>query len=90
MHHIQPSALFYISLWECDGDERHCACWAWIKSVRLDNFATLTGFTGIRATMPVRVSGASRNTIKDHLKALVEQGHLVLHGAGRGAWYGLA
>jgi Fic family protein len=38
----------------------------------------------------VRVSGASRNTIKDHLKALVEQGHLVLHGAGRGAWYGLA
>ncbi len=38
----------------------------------------------------VRVSGASRNTIKDHLKALVEQGHLTLHGAGRGAWYGLA
>lgn len=37
-----------------------------------------------------RVSGASRNTIKDHLKALVEQGHLTLHGAGRGAWYGLA
>ena len=38
----------------------------------------------------VRVSGASRNTIKDHLKALAEQGHLTLHGAGRGAWYGLA
>lgn len=38
----------------------------------------------------VRVSGASRNTIKDHLKALVAQGHLTLHGAGRGAWYGLA
>ena len=38
----------------------------------------------------VRVSGGSRNTIKDHLKALVEQGHLTLHGAGRGAWYGLA
>jgi len=37
-----------------------------------------------------RVSGASRNTVKDHLKALVEQGHLTLHGAGRGAWYGLA
>ena len=30
----------------------------------------------------VRVSGASRNTIKDHLKALAEQGHLILHGAG--------
>jgi Fic family protein len=38
----------------------------------------------------VRVSGAGRNTVKDHLKALVEQGHLTLHGAGRGAWYGLA
>ena len=37
----------------------------------------------------VRVSGASRNTVKDHLKALAEQGHLQLHGAGRGAWYGL-
>lgn len=44
-----------------------------------------------RVTMAeaVRVSGASRNTIKEHLRALVEQGHLVLHGAGRGAWYGL-
>src|SRR5690606_16150072 len=37
-----------------------------------------------------RVSGASRNTIKVHLRSLVEQGHLRLHGAGRGAWYGLA
>lgn len=45
-----------------------------------------------RVTMAeaVRVSGSSRNTIKEHLRALVEQGHLVLHGAGRGAWYGLA
>jgi len=37
-----------------------------------------------------RASGASRHTVKDHLKSLVEQGHLALHGAGRGAWYGLA
>lgn len=36
-----------------------------------------------------RVAGASRNTVKDHLKALVERGHLTLHGADRGAWYGL-
>jgi Fic family protein len=45
-----------------------------------------------RVTMAeaVRVSRASRNTIKEHLRALVEQGHLTLHGAGRGAWYGLA
>lgn len=37
-----------------------------------------------------RVTGASRNTVKDHLKLLTEQGHLTLRGAGRGAWYGLS
>lgn len=37
----------------------------------------------------VRASGVNRNTVKDHLKSLVAQGHLRLHGAGRGAWYGL-
>ncbi|CUX52719.1 Fic family protein [Agrobacterium fabrum] len=37
-----------------------------------------------------RITHASRHTIKDHLKALVDQGHLVLRGGGRGAWYGLA
>jgi len=37
-----------------------------------------------------RVTGANRNTIKDHLKALTKAGHLEQHGAGRGAWYGLA
>ena len=37
-----------------------------------------------------RISGVSRNTIKVHMKTLADQGHLVLHGAGRGAWYGLS
>ncbi len=37
-----------------------------------------------------RATGASRNTIKDHIKSLTEQGHLKQHGAGRGTWYGLA
>jgi len=35
-----------------------------------------------------RITGKSRNTVKDHLKALTDSGHLQLHGAGRGAWYG--
>jgi hypothetical protein len=35
------------------------------------------------------VTGQSRHTIKDHIKALAKHGHLTLHGAGRGAWYGL-
>jgi predicted ArsR family transcriptional regulator len=37
-----------------------------------------------------RLTGASRNTVKDHLRALTEQRHLTLHGAGRGTWYGLS
>lgn len=37
----------------------------------------------------VKVGGVNRNTVKDHLRALVEQGHLELHGERRGAWYGL-
>lgn len=36
----------------------------------------------------VKVTGASRNTIKDHFKALKKAGHIVQHGAGRGTWYG--
>jgi predicted HTH transcriptional regulator len=37
-----------------------------------------------------KVTGANRNTIKDHLKALTKAGHIEQHGAGRGTWYGLA
>ncbi|CDZ26799.1 Hypothetical protein NGAL_HAMBI490_16380 [Neorhizobium galegae bv. officinalis] len=37
-----------------------------------------------------KVTGASRNTVKDHLRALNSQGHLALHGAGRCTWYGLS
>lgn len=44
----------------------------------------------ITVSEAVAVTGASRNTLKDHFKLLVEKGHLILHGAGRGAWYGLA
>ena len=35
------------------------------------------------------ITGVSRNTIKDHVTALVKKGHLVRHGAGRGTWYAL-
>ncbi|WP_150005023.1 Fic family protein [Iodidimonas muriae] len=37
-----------------------------------------------------QITGTSRNTVKDHLKALTESGHLARHGAGRGTWYALA
>ena len=35
-------------------------------------------------------TGASRNTVKDHLRRLTRGGHLTRHGAGRGTWYGPA
>jgi predicted ArsR family transcriptional regulator len=37
-----------------------------------------------------KVTGANRNTIKEHLKALTKANHLERHGAGRGTWYSLA
>ena len=37
----------------------------------------------------IRWTNGHRNTLKQHFRALVEQGHLSQHGAGRGAWYGL-
>jgi Fic family protein len=37
----------------------------------------------------VKVTGINRNTVKVHLRALADQGHLTRHGAGRGAWYAL-
>ena len=37
-----------------------------------------------------KATGGNRNTIKDHLRRLVDDGHLVMGGAGRGTWYALA
>lgn len=38
----------------------------------------------------VKATGASRNTIKDHVRALTDRRHPARHGAGRGAWYALS
>ena len=37
----------------------------------------------------VKLTGASRNTLKQHFRVLVERGHLNQHGSGRGVWYEL-
>ena len=57
-------------------------------SLRIVEFAREHG----RITMAnaIRLTGTSRNTLKQHFRALVEQGHLKQRGSGRGAWYGLA
>ena len=37
----------------------------------------------------IRLTGASRNTLKEHFKRLLEQGHLVREGTGKATWYRL-
>lgn len=56
-------------------------------SLRIVEFAREHG----RVTMAdaIRLTGSSRNTLKQHFRALVERGHLRAQGAGRGAWYEL-
>lgn len=38
----------------------------------------------------IKITGASRNTLKEHFKNLVVKNHLVQHGAGKGTWYVLS
>ena len=37
----------------------------------------------------IKLTGSSRNTLKQHFRSLVGKGHLKLHGSGRGVWYEL-
>jgi predicted HTH transcriptional regulator len=41
----------------------------------------------ITMTEVVVLTSANRNTVKVHLRKLVDMGHLKQHGAGRGVWY---
>ncbi len=56
-------------------------------SLQIVDFAREHG----RVTMgdAIRLTTASRNTLKQHFRALVEQRHLQQHGSGRGVWYAL-
>ena len=37
----------------------------------------------------IQLTGANRNTLKQHRRSLVERGHLKQQGAGRVVWYEL-
>lgn len=37
----------------------------------------------------IKLTGASRNTLKQHFRNMVERGHLNQQGSGRGVWYEL-
>lgn len=38
----------------------------------------------------IRLTGASRNTLKEHFRQLVAKGYLTRRGGGRSTWYGLS
>ena len=44
-----------------------------------------------RVTMSdmMRLTGVSRNTLKEHFRKLVENGYLIRYGNGKGSWYSL-
>jgi Fic family protein len=56
-------------------------------SLRIVEFAREHGRVTIGET--IKLTGASRNTLKQHFRALVEQGQLNRCGRGRGVWYEL-
>jgi Fic family protein len=56
-------------------------------AVRIVEFAREHGRVTISDI--VKLTGTSRNTLKQHFRRLVAEGHLALHGSGRGAWYAL-
>ena len=55
--------------------------------VRIVEFAREHGRVTIGEA--IRLTGASRNTLKQHFRVLVERGSLHQHGRGRGVWYDL-
>jgi len=56
-------------------------------SLRIVEFAREHGRVTIGDA--IRLTGVSRNTLKQHFRRLVERGHLNQHGRGRGVWYSL-
>lgn len=56
-------------------------------SLQIVEFAREHGRVTMSAVM--KLTGASRNTLKQHLKNLVENKQLIQRGQGRGAWYEL-
>jgi Fic family protein len=56
-------------------------------SLKIVEFAREHGRITIGET--IKLSGASRNTLKQHFRTLVERGTLNQNGRGRGVWYNL-
>lgn len=56
-------------------------------SLQIVEFAREHGRVTMRDA--IKLTGASRNTLKEHFRDLTARQHLEQHGRGRGVWYGL-
>lgn len=56
-------------------------------SLKIVEFAREHGRVTIGDT--IKLTGVSRNTLKQHFRNLVKHGHLNQQGSGRGVWYEL-
>jgi predicted HTH transcriptional regulator len=56
-------------------------------SLQIVEFAREHGRVTMSAA--IKLTGASRNTLKQHFKNLVDRKQLVQRGSGRGVWYEL-
>ncbi len=61
-----------------------------LPALSLQIFELVRARGRITTQTAVTLTGANRSTVKQHIQKLVDAGHLVQHGAGRGVWYGLA
>lgn len=57
-------------------------------SITIIDYVREHGRAGLRDL--VTLTGANRNTVKAHLRDLVDRRLLALHGTGRGSWYSLS
>jgi len=69
--------------------ERERIAIAQLPELSLQIMAFIKGHGRASVSELTRVTGGNRNTVKHHLKRLVDAGHLARHGAGRGTWYAL-
>ena len=70
--------------------ERERLVFATLAELSLQIVEFARGHGRVTMAEAMKLTGSSRNTLKQHFRALVVRGHLRAHGAGRGAWYEFA
>ncbi len=63
---------------------------AWLHEERQRNHWHPLLQIGLWVSDSIRLTGASRNTLKQHFRSLVQHNHLRQQGHGRGVWYELS